>query len=446
MFRKILIANRGEVAARILRTCRALGVETVAICSHADRGLATLQSADQVVCVGASRPSESYLDIDAILEAARSTGCSAIHPGWGFLSENPQFAARATALGLKFIGPSAKLLLTFGDKVRAREAAAAVGLPVIPGSKGVLRSIEHAREVAEEMGYPVLLKAVSGGGGRGMRRVGRSDELAEAWNSATAEALSAFGDARLYVEKLIENGRHVEFQVVVDQWGGSVHLGERDCSVQRRHQKLIEESPCPAVTPALRDQMGQRVAQSLAAMGYEGVGTVEMLMDRDGALFFMEVNGRLQVEHPVTECVTGLDLVELQLQIAAGQPLPFSQSGVVFSGHAIECRINAEDPDQDFRPSPGTIDALCLPTGEGIRIDTHLQPGDRVPPHYDSLLLKIIAHGRDRAEAIARMEAALDALQVEGVPTTAAFQRRVLGTEEFASGRYDTGLLARMEG
>jgi len=445
MFRRILIANRGEVAARVLRTCRQLGVETVAVCSAADRDLQYLKDADRVVCIGAAQASKSYLDIDAILEAAKSTGCSAIHPGWGFLSENQELSARAAALGIAFIGPPAKLLWTFGDKARARDAARAVGLPVIPGSDGVLQSPEQATGVAEKMGYPVLLKAVSGGGGRGMRRVDSAADLDEAWNSATAEAESAFGDGRLYLEKLIENGRHVEFQVVVDRWGTAIHLGERECSVQRRHQKLIEESPCPVVDQEMREEMGSRVAQALGALGYEGVGTVEMLRDQDGAIYFMEVNGRLQVEHPVTECVTGVDLVELQLRIAAGQRLPISQSDVATSGHAIECRINAEDPGQDFKPCPGTISVLELPTGEGVRVDTHLSAGDRISPHYDSLLLKLIVHGPDRETAIERMRKALSELVIEGVDTTTEFHGTVLTNSEFCSGTYDTGLLGRME-
>ena len=445
MFRRILIANRGEVAARVLRTCQQLGVESVAVCSSADRDLKYLELANQVVCIGPAQASKSYLDIDAILEAARSTGCAAIHPGWGFLSENQELAARAAALGLSFIGPPARLLWTFGDKARARDAARAVGLPVIPGSAGIVRSSVEAAEIAQSMGYPVLLKAVSGGGGRGMRRVDGPDGLQEAWMSATAEAESAFADGRLYLEKLIENGRHVEFQVVVDRWGNAVHLGERECSVQRRHQKLIEESPCPVVDVALRDEMGGRVAQALADLGYEGVGTVEMLRDQDGALYFMEVNGRLQVEHPVTECVTGIDLVELQLQIAAGQPLPLTQADVRTTGHAIECRINAEDPNLDFKPCPGRIDVLTLPTGEGVRVDTHLVAGDRISPHYDSLLLKLIVHGPDRDTAIERMRRALGALVIEGVDTTTSFHGTVLANAEFRSGTYDTGLLGRME-
>ncbi len=403
MFRRILVANRGEVAARVLRTCRGLGIEVVAVASSADRDLGWLEGADEVVTIGAGPAARSYLDVDALLEAAVSTGATAVHPGWGFLAENAAFATRCEAAGLTFIGPPPWVTARMGDKIAARASASALGLPVIPGSDGALADVEQARRVAEAIGYPVLLKAAAGGGGRGMRRVWASEEFEDAWDACVAEARGAFGDPTLYLEKLIEGGRHIEFQVVADRFGRAVHLGERECSIQRRHQKLLEEAPSPAVTAAQRTELGARVARA------------------------------------VSEAVFGVDLVAWQLRVAANQPLPPRPDGP--RGHAIEARINAEDPDRDFAPCPGRVTTLVLPRGEGIRVDTHLRQGDAIPPHYDSMICKVIAHGADRAQAIQRLQAALAATRIEGVPTTIGLHQRILQEPAFASGDYDTTTL-----
>jgi acetyl-CoA carboxylase biotin carboxylase subunit len=433
MFRRILIANRGEVAARVLRTCKGMGIEVVAVTSSVDRDLAWLRGADKVICIGGPK---AYLDEDAMLDTAVAEGASAIHPGWGFLSERPSFAARCEAVGIRFLGPSSALLRRMGDKVEARRTMAALGVEVIPGT-GLLGGVAEAREAASGIGYPVLLKAVSGGGGRGMRRVDAPGGMEAAWNEASGEARGSFGDDRLYMEKLIERGRHIEFQVLGDRRGTIWQLGERECSLQRRHQKLVEESPSCAVDDALRARVGERLTEALSALGYVGAGTVEMLRTQEGQLYFMEMNTRLQVEHPVTELVCGLDLVEWQLRVAAGQTLPPVPPKP--SGHAIEVRINAEDPANGFAPSPGTLTKWELPRGDGIRVDTHLEPGDRVSPDYDSLLCKLIAHGADRAQALARIESALNGLVVEGVSTTRTLHQHILADPGFRAGEYDTG-------
>ena len=445
MFRRVLIANRGEVAARVLRTCRRLGISCVAVASEADRALSWLDDADEVVCIGPARASLSYLDQDAILEAADRTGATAVHPGWGFLAENATFARRCEAAGLAFVGPPPQVIDLLGDKIAAREAMGGLGIPLIPGSTGrPLPNLEAAATAAQQAGYPVLLKAVAGGGGRGMRRVDGPDSLEAAWNQARAEAQAAFGDARMYLEKLIIGGRHIEFQVLVDSFGHAVHLGERECSIQRRHQKLLEETPSMALDSALRDEMGTRVAQALTALGYRSAGTVEMLRDRDGKLWFLEVNTRLQVEHPITEAVTGLDLVEWQLRIAAGQRLGFGQADVAHRGAAIELRLNAEDPENGFRPSPGAIRRLVFPSGEGVRVDSHLREGDAVSPHYDSMVAKLIAHGDTREQALDRAAAALEGLTIEGIDTKAALLARLLASDALRSGVYDTTTLEEM--
>ncbi len=438
MFRKVLVANRGEVAARVLATCRRLGIGCVAVASSADRDLAWLEGADQVVVLGGARAAQSYLDQDAVLEAAVATGATAIHPGWGFLAENSVFAARCESAGLAFVGPSAALIRRLGDKVEARRTMGSLGVPLIPGSPGPLGDLDEARGVAESIGYPVLLKASAGGGGRGMRRAFAPEELAAAWSEAAGEAQAAFGNPELYLEKLIRGGRHIEFQVLVDAFGNGLALGERECSIQRRHQKLVEETPSVVVAASDSAAMGARCASALAALGYRNAATVEMLRDADGQLYFMEVNTRLQVEHGVTEEVTGVDLVEQQLRIAANQKLSLD---VAASGHAIEVRINAEDPEQGFRPCPGRVTKLVLPQGEGIRVDTHLCEGDSVSPHYDSMICKVIARGGSRAEAIARLDGALTALVIEGVTTTQALQRQILASQAFSSGDYDTTTL-----
>jgi acetyl-CoA carboxylase, biotin carboxylase subunit len=443
MFRRILIGNRGEVAARVLRTCQRLGIETVAVASAADLGSAWLEGADRVVPLGPARATESYLDADALIEVALHHRCAAVHPGWGFLSENALFARRCEAAGLTFIGPDPHHIGLFGDKARARDTMAALGMPVIPGSDGPVATLDQARQLADGIGYPVLLKAVAGGGGRGMRAVDAPDALADAWRDATAEATSAFGDGRLYLEKRIVDGRHVEVQILADAWGSCLHLGERECSVQRRHQKVVEEAPSPGLSAEERARVLPLVADVVRRSGYVNAGTVEMLLDQDGRLTFMEMNTRLQVEHPVTEQITGLDLVELQLRVAARQPLPLSQGDVTFQGHSLELRINAEDPSRDFQPGPGTIEALDWPTGEGVRVDTHLRAGDRIPPDYDSMIAKLILTGPDRDTVLQRARDAVAATRITGVTTNLGLHARILRWDAFTSGDYHTRSLER---
>ena len=443
MFRRILIANRGEVAARVARTARRMGLEVVAVASQADRDLAWLADVDEVVIIGPAKASASYLDASAILEAAVHTRCSAIHPGWGFLSENEIFATRCEAAGVTFVGPAPRHLRQMGDKAQARRSMAELGMPVIPGTKRPLESVEAARQAAASVGYPVLLKAVAGGGGRGMRPVEDPSGLQAAWDEASAEALACFADPTLYLEHRIVGGRHIEVQIVGDGRGAAVHLGERECSLQRRHQKVLEEGPAPGLDPRERERILPLVADVVSRTGYRGAGTVEMLVDTKGKAWFMEMNTRLQVEHTVTEQITGVDLVEWQLRIAAGQGLPATQGDIVVHGHAIECRINAEDPDRDFAPCPGEVTGLRWPDGEGIRVETHLRAGDRISPHYDSMVAKLICTGSDRAAAIAKMKAALAATEVEGVTTNIALHRRIMTWPSFVQGRYDVGSLER---
>ena len=436
MFRKLLIANRGEVAVRVLHACKAMGIQTVAVVTAPDLDLGWLDEADEVIRIGGRR---GYLDQDAILEACRRTGATALHPGWGFLAENAAFSARCQALGITFVGPGSRVIRQMGDKVQARVTAKAQDMPLIPGSPGALEDLQAAAREAERIGFPVLLKASAGGGGRGMRAVRCAADLKDAWNSATAEAIGAFGNGEMYMEKLIEGGRHIEFQVLADRFGRAHHLFERECSIQRRHQKLLEEAPSPAVSETLRREMGERVAAMAAGIGYLGAGTVEMLRDADGSLYFMEMNTRLQVEHPVTEMVTGWDLVGWQLKIAANHALPADGPGM--HGHAIEARINAEDPEQDFRPSPGRLKELKLPEGHGLRVETHLRPGDTISPAYDSMVCKLVAWGETRDEAIQRLDDALAATVIEGVDTTIGLHRRILAHKGFRAGDYDTTTL-----
>ena len=436
MFRKLLIANRGEVAVRVLRSCKELGIRTVAVASAPDLDLGWLSEADEVVRIGGRR---AYLDQDALLEACRHTGATALHPGWGFLAENAAFAARCEALGITFVGPGSRVIRQMGDKVQARRTALGQKMPLIPGSPGALEDIGLARTEADRIGYPVLLKASAGGGGRGMRAVRGPEGLTEAWNSATSEAVAAFGNGQMYMESLIEGGRHIEFQVLADRFGRAHHLFERECSIQRRHQKLLEEAPSPAVTETLRREMGERVAEMAAGIGYRGAGTVEMLRNRDGELYFMEMNTRLQVEHCVSEMVTGWDLVGWQLRIAANHALP--EQGPTLRGHAIEARINAEDTDQDFRPCPGRLTELKLPSGPGLRVETHLRPGDTISPAYDSMVCKLVAWGEDREQAMKKLDDALAATRIEGVKTTVGLHRRILAHKGFRAGDYDTTTL-----
>ncbi len=441
MFRKVLIANRGEIALRVIRACRELGVETVAVYSEADRESLHVRFADDDVCIGPPPGRQSYLRIPAIISAAEITGADAIHPGYGFLAENAEFADTCKASDIVFIGPTGDQIRAMGDKASARRLAAEAGVPTVPGSPGVMQDADEALDVAAKIGFPVIIKATAGGGGKGMRIARDAEEFGQLFSLAQNEALSAFGNGDVYVEKYLARPRHVEIQVLGDSHGRVIHLGERDCSVQRRHQKLVEESPSPALTPRLRQQMGEAAVRLAAAIGYVGAGTIEFLLDEDGSFYFMEMNTRIQVEHPVTEMVTGWDLVKEQVRVAAGMSLP--EEAVALSGHSIEVRINAEDPYRNFQPSPGLITAYHPPGGPGVRVDTHVYAGYTVPPYYDSLLAKLIVHGRDRAEALARLGQALDSFILEGVTTTIPFLSRLIRHPEFVAGQVDTKFLER---
>jgi acetyl-CoA carboxylase biotin carboxylase subunit len=436
MFKKILIANRGEIALRIIQACRELGVQTVAVYSTADRDSLHVTYADEEVCIGPPPSAASYLNISSIISAAEITGADAVHPGYGFLAENPHFAEVLDECKLAWIGPRPEVIRAMGDKAQARQAATAAGVPVLPGSREPLGDAEEARGVAAEIGYPVMLKAAAGGGGRGMRIVGAESELESQFVAAGEEAHKAFGDGRIYLEKYLIEPRHIEFQVFGDLHGKVIHLGERECSIQRRHQKLVEESPSPALTPELRQEMGAAAVRLCRAVGYENAGTIEFLLDGDGSYYFMEMNTRIQVEHPVTEMVTGIDLVKLQIQVASGQPLAIA-SGLLPRGHAIECRINAEDPDT-FTPSPGKLKTFHPPGGPGTRVDTHAYEDYVIPPHYDSLVAKLIVHDRTRAETIARMSRALEFFVVEGIHTSIPLHKRIVRDPEFMAGRLST--------
>jgi len=434
--KRVLVANRGEIAVRVIRSCRALGLECVTVYSEADRGALHTRLADRAVCIGPARALESYLNVPALLATALGTKCDAVHPGYGFLAENAAFAETCREHGVRFVGPPPEAIRLMGDKVRAREIAMKVGVPVIPGSDGPLRSPPEATAAAEGIGYPLLLKAAAGGGGRGMRVIRSASELAEGFRAGQAEAQAAFGDGTLYAERFLERVRHVEVQVLADRIGHCLHLGERDCSVQRRYQKILEEAPSPAVTSDLRVAMGEAALALARHIGYENVGTVEFILEAgSGRFYFIEMNTRIQVEHPVTEMLTGIDLVAEQLRIAAGAPLGFSQADVRIAGHALECRINAEAPDEGFRPFPGVIREWSAPTGESVRVDTHVFPGAVVPPFYDSLLAKLVVHGPDRVTAIARMRGALATFRIEGVETTIGFHRRILHHPDFVGGQ-----------
>jgi acetyl-CoA carboxylase, biotin carboxylase subunit len=444
MFHKILIANRGEIALRILRACRTLGIEAVVAYSEADRESLAVLLADEAICIGPADARRSYLSAPAVISAAVVTGCDAIHPGYGFLSEDENFAEVVRAHDLTFIGPPPEVLDRFASKEGTRRLLGSYGLPTIPGSLGMLRDDEHALEEAERIGYPVLIKPSAGGGGKGMRMVRTPRELESAIKVCRSEAKSAFGDDSLYLEKWLEDNRHVEVQVAVDRYGHGVHMGERDCSVQRRHQKILEEGPTPALSPAARAELCERAIHAVVAAGYENVGTLEFLVDGRGDAWFIEINCRIQVEHPVTEMLTGIDMVATQIRIAAGEPLGFQQSDIVSRGHAIEFRINAEDPAHEFRPSAGIVERFHAPGGPGIRMDSHLYPGYEVPPFYDSLLGKLIAWGPDRPTAIERGRAALDELLVEGLTTNVEIHKALLANETFLEGRMTTNLLDRV--
>lgn len=443
MFRKILIANRGEIAVRIIRACRELGVRCVAVYSTADRNSLHAQIADEAVCIGPPATKDSYLNMNAIIQAALNCGAEAIHPGFGFLSENAEFARLCEEYGIVFIGPSYNSIEMLGNKAAAKETMKNAGVPVIPGSEGAVSSVEEAREIAGKAGYPILVKASAGGGGRGIRRVDKPEELEAQMEAAQREAKNYFGDDAVYIEKFLINPHHVEIQILADKMGNYVYLGERDCSMQRRNQKVIEECPSPIVNDELRKKMGEAAVTAAKQCGYYNAGTIEFLVDENRDFYFMEMNTRIQVEHPITEEVTGVDLVKSQIEIAADMPLSVKQEDIKLNGHAIECRINAENPELDFRPSPGTITALYMPGGPGIRIDGAVYQGYTITPYYDSMISKLIAHGSDRDDAIRKMKWALSEFIVDGVDTNIDFHLEIIKQTDFRNGIYDIGFLNR---
>ncbi len=439
MFKKILIANRGEIALRVTRTCHEMGIKTVAVYSTADKDSLHVKFADEAICIGPPASKDSYLNIAHIIAAAEITNADAIHPGYGFLSENARFSEICKLNNIKFIGPSPEMINAMGDKNNAKETAKKAGAPVIPGSDGLLENVEHAKNIAKEIGYPVILKATAGGGGKGMRVVWEEEQMESAFNTATTEAQAAFGNGSVYMEKYIEEPRHIEIQVIGDQYGKVCHLSERDCSIQRRHQKLVEETPSPFMTPELRDKMGEAAIKIASAINYEGVGTIEFLVDKHGNFYFMEMNTRIQVEHPITEEVVNYDLIREQILVAAG--VPISGKNYYPQLHAIECRINAEDPFNDFRPSPGKITTLHTPGGHGVRVDSHIYSGYVIPPYYDSMVGKLITIAQTREEAIAKMHRALSEYVIEGIKTTIPFHLKLMENEDFKKGNYSTKFL-----
>jgi len=443
MFQRILVANRGEIALRILRACKDLGIETVAVYSEADKDSLHLRYADETICIGPAASADSYLNIPAIIAAAEIADVEAIHPGYGFLSENAQFAEVCQSCNIKFIGPAASAITECGDKVAAKELAARANVPCVPGSDGPVEDEQTALEVARSIGFPVLIKAAAGGGGRGMRVAHDDASLVTGFHSARAEAEAAFKNSTVYIEKFVEKPRHVEIQIMADVHGNVVHLGERDCSLQRRHQKLLEESPCPVLDPETRQKMGEAAVRLAKVANYYSAGTVEFLLDQDKNFYFIEINSRIQVEHPVTEQVTGTDLIREMILVAAGEPLSFRQGDVEMRGHAIEFRINAEDPDQNFKPSPGTISSFVPPAGPGVRWDSHVYQGYTVPPHYDSMVGKLIIHRETRQKAIEAARRAIAELQMEGIATTAPLFLRILEHSDFCAGEIDTGFIDR---
>ncbi len=445
MFKKVLIANRGEIAVRIIRACRELGLRTVAVYSEADRSALHAKIADEAVCIGPAASSESYLNVRAIIGACEITGADAIHPGFGFLSENASFARTCEKCGITFIGPDSHSIEMLGDKAAAKEAMKAAGVPVITGSDGAVKSFKEAKRIAAEIGYPVMVKASAGGGGRGIRIVEKAEELESQINAAKQEALSAFGNDEIYIEKFVVNPKHIEIQILADSQGNVISLGERDCSMQRRNQKVLEEAPSTVIDEETRCKMGEAACAAAKVCGYKNAGTIEFLVDKDKHFYFMEMNTRIQVEHPITEEVTGVDIVKEQLRIAAGEPLSYKQEDIKLSGHAIECRINAENPAMNFMPSPGVIDSLFIPGGPGVRVDTAVYQGYEITPYYDSMIAKLIVHGKDREEAIAKMKWALAEFIVDGVSTNIDFHLKLIRTEAFEKGDYDNGYLNRVK-
>ena len=443
MLRKILIANRGEIAVRIIRACKEMGIETVAIYSTADNRGLHVDLADEAICVGPTKIQDSYLNINNILSAAISTGCDAIHPGFGFLSENSTFASLVEELGLKFIGPKGSIIDNMGNKSKAREMMIAANVPVVPGSDGLIESIEQGKRVAKEIGYPVLVKASAGGGGRGMRVINSQDEFEDLFQTAKPEAKMSFGDDSMYMEKFIENPRHIEFQILADQFGNVVHLYDRDCSVQRRNQKVIEEAPSPVLDELTRQKMGEIAVLAAKTVGYENAGTIEFLLDKHQNFYFIEMNTRIQVEHPITEMITGIDLIKEQIKIASNLPLSFTQEDIKINGHAMECRINAENPSLNFKPSPGTVETFNIPSGFGVRVDTSVYQGYTIPPFYDSMVGKLIVHGANRCEAIAKMKRSLEELVVDGIDTNIDFQYAIMEHKNFIDNKYDTSFIQK---
>ncbi|OUQ56277.1 acetyl-CoA carboxylase biotin carboxylase subunit [Flavonifractor sp. An112] len=441
MFKRILIANRGEIAVRVFRACRELNIEPVVVYSQADSEALHVQLAERAYCIGPARSADSYLNVDAILTVAQATGCDAIHPGYGFLSENADFADACAQAGIAFIGPSGDVIRAMGNKAAARKLMVEAGVPVVPGSDGAVDTAQEAKALADSIGYPVLIKAAAGGGGRGMRRVFEPDQLIPLFEEARSESVACFGSGEMYLEKLILNPRHIEFQILADSQGHVIQLGDRDCSIQRRNQKLLEESPSKALTPELRERMGAAAVAAARAAHYENAGTIEFVLDPEGNFYFIEMNTRIQVEHPVTELVTGMDLVREQIRIAAGLPLSRTQEEVTLNGHAIECRINAEDPSNDFRPCPGKIDFVHLPGGCGVRVDTGLYTGYTLPPYYDSLMAKLIVHAPTRLDAIRRMRRALEELIIEGPANNTDLLHQIMHHPDFIRGNYNTGYL-----
>lgn len=441
MLKKVLIANRGEIAVRIIRACKELGIATVAVYSEADKDALHTRLADEAVCIGPAKSNKSYLNIKNILQAACGTGCDSIHPGFGFLSENANFAKMCEESNLKFIGPSYQIIDLMGNKSNAKELMKSAKVPVVPGSDGSVKNVEEAIQIADRIGYPIMIKAAAGGGGKGIRQVADKKELQEAYEIVKQEAIVSFNDDEIYIEKLIENPRHVEIQVLADEFGNCIHLGERDCSVQRRHQKVLEESPSTVLDDKLRKRMGEAAINAVKAAHYSNAGTIEFLVDKHKNFYFMEMNTRIQVEHPVTEWITGIDIVKEQLRIASGEKLRYTQKDVSIKGHSIECRINAENPENNFMPCPGTITDLNLPGGNGVRVDTAVYTGYKIPPVYDSMIAKIIVHAENREAAIAKMKVALDECVIDGVENNIDFLYQILENDNFISGNFDTSFI-----